>query len=571
MTAQNPVTSKTDAAVNAPQADKGGAHAAADSGAKIPYPSLLEHLPVCVFRKDADGRFTFVNERFCQLKGLPAEQILGRTADELPGRNIWSLQGAEDHDLIKRTGRSIEREEKYMHSDGAIQYFQVVKSPVFDDQDKCIGSQGLLLEITQRKLAEQELASERELLRSLMNHSPDHVYFKDRNSRFIRASSHLCERFDVTEQEIIGKTDFDFFEEDHARPAFEDEQDIIRSGRPMIGKVEREILKGTEGEFWVLTTKMPLRNEANEIIGTFGISKDITAIKQAEAKLEEAHKQLVAASRMAGMAEVATSVLHNVGNVLNSVTTSCSLVSEKARGSKVAGVAKLAVLLGEHAQDLPGFFADDPKGRQLPEYVKTLAVHLSREQAEIMAELASLRGNIEHIKEIVAMQQSYARVSGVIERLPAIELLEDALRLNAGAIERHQVQVVREYVETPLLAVDKHKVLQILVNLIRNAKYALDDGQRRDKVMTLRVAPVGTDRLKISVTDNGIGVAPENLTRIFAHGFTTRKDGHGFGLHSGALAAREIGGSLTVQSAGLGMGSTFTLELPCQPAKRDGV
>jgi signal transduction histidine kinase len=124
------------------------------------------------------------------------------------------------------------------------------------------------------------------------------------------------------------------------------------------------------------------------------------------------------------------------------------------------------------------------------------------------------------------------------------------------------VEVVREFENVPPMNVDKHKLLQILVNLVRNAKYACQESERVDKQMTVRVAN-GDGRIKISVIDNGVGIPPENLTRIFNHGFTTRKDGHGFGLHSGALAAKEIGGSLNVHSDGPGQGAAFTLELPC--------
>jgi signal transduction histidine kinase len=143
------------------------------------------------------------------------------------------------------------------------------------------------------------------------------------------------------------------------------------------------------------------------------------------------------------------------------------------------------------------------------------------------------------------------------------------LRLNAGAMERHQVQVIREYFDVPPILVDKHKVLQILVNLIRNAKYALDDRGHSDKRMVLQIGQNGNNMVKISVIDNGVGIAPENLTRIFEHGFTTRKEGHGFGLHNGALAARELGGALIAHSDGTGKGATFTLELPRRPREKD--
>jgi signal transduction histidine kinase len=154
----------------------------------------------------------------------------------------------------------------------------------------------------------------------------------------------------------------------------------------------------------------------------------------------------------------------------------------------------------------------------------------------------------------------------VTETVNLTDLVEDALRMNAGGMTRHEVKVVREYEEVRPITVDKHKVLQILVNLIRNAKYACDDSGRKDKQLTLRVSN-GGDQARIAVIDNGVGIPAENLTRIFNHGFTTRKDGHGFGLHSGALAAKEMGGSLSVHSDGTGRGAVFTLEVPLDPTQ----
>jgi signal transduction histidine kinase len=160
------------------------------------------------------------------------------------------------------------------------------------------------------------------------------------------------------------------------------------------------------------------------------------------------------------------------------------------------------------------------------------------------------------------MQQSYARVSGVVEILPPAQLVEDALRMNEASLARQGIQVLREFGEVPNLSIDKHKALQILVNLIRNARHALVNSSAPEKRLTLRLEPAGETRVRIVVRDNGVGIAPENHTKIFQHGFTTKKDGHGFGLHSGALAAKEMGGSLLVSSAGLGHGAEFTLELP---------
>jgi PAS domain S-box-containing protein len=296
-----------------------------------------------------------------------------------------------------------------------------------------------------------------------------------------------------------------------------------------------------------------------------GILRDITARKRAEADLETLHKRLRDNARQAGMAEMATSVLHNVGNVLNSLNVSFAVVSDRIRQSKLSNLAKAAVLLEEHKDNLATFLSRDPKGRQLPGYLIHVTEHLTREQTEVLHELKSLIGNVQHIKEIVAMQQSYSKTMGAVETLSAADLVEDALRMNASSLSRHEVQIIREYSETPPVVVDKHKAIQILVNLVRNAKHALDDGGSVDKQLIVRLAKNGDDFVHVSIVDNGVGISPENLTRLFEYGFTTRKNGHGFGLHGSVRAAQELGGTLTVQSEGLGRGATFILSLPTNP------
>ena len=302
-----------------------------------------------------------------------------------------------------------------------------------------------------------------------------------------------------------------------------------------------------------------LRTQVNA--RTRELRAEIEERKRMEAQVEKTHKELVLVSRQAGMAEVATNVLHNVGNVLNSVNVSATMVKDHAKNSKIPSLGKVVALLNEHAADLGGFLTTDPKGSRLPGYLGQLAEQLASEQQAAITDLERLCQNVEHINGIIAMQQSYARISGVTETIKVTDLVEDALRMNAGELARHGVQLVREYADGPPVTVDKHKVLQILVNLIRNAQHACTDSGRTDKQLRIQVAP--DDRgVRIAVIDNGIGIPPENLTRIFNHGFTTRKDGHGFGLHSGALAAKVLGGALTVHSGGLGQGATFTLELP---------
>ncbi len=292
----------------------------------------------------------------------------------------------------------------------------------------------------------------------------------------------------------------------------------------------------------------------------------ITRRMNADAEaLDRAQHELVDTARRAGMAEIATGVLHNVGNVLNSVNVSASLVAESVRKSKVGNVERVAKLLGDHEAHLAEFLTTDPKGKQVPAFLRTLSTHLQEEQAHALKELDSLAQSLEHVKVIIAMQQNHAKVTGIHESMAVVDVVEDALRLNTISFTRHEIRVHREFAAKPTATLERHKVMQILVNLLTNAKHALDKPEVKDKTLTVRIALNGPASVRISVADTGSGITPESMARLFQHGFTTKPQGHGFGLHHGALAAKEMGGSLTAHSDGAGKGATFTLEFPLHP------
>ncbi len=289
---------------------------------------------------------------------------------------------------------------------------------------------------------------------------------------------------------------------------------------------------------------------------------ELKARIRAVLRMSQVQTELNAKSRQAGMAEIATTVLHNVGNVLNSVNVSAELVSSQMRTSKAQGLGKVAKMMNEHVHDLSDFLTKDHKGKMLPDYLLKLAKVVAQEQQGIIEELGQLTKGIDHIKTIVAAQQSYAVAVSIVETVPVAELIDDALRMSAGLLARQEVTVVKDIADLPLLPLDRHRMLLILVNLINNAKQALDGVIDRSRCVTFSASLADGAVLRITVADNGNGIAPEHLARIFSHGFTTRKDGHGFGLHSCALAAQEMGGSLTVHSEGGGQGATFILDIP---------
>ncbi|WPX18901.1 DAHL domain-containing protein [Pseudomonas sp. 10S4] len=309
-------------------------------------------------------------------------------------------------------------------------------------------------------------------------------------------------------------------------------------------------------------------NRVNKALQTANEELEIR-VEERTQELKDTQSELLDTARQAGMAEIATNVLHNVGNVLNSVNISADLVTRKLRSSKALGLGKAMQLINEHPTDLGSFLTEDAKGKLLPGYLNQLVDAIALEQQGMTDELAQLTKSVDHIKDIVATQQSYAGANSLMEPLHISELLEDALRMNSGALTRHHVTVVKEYSEVPRVMGDKHRLLLILINLISNAKYAMSDLSNRPRQMTLGVKIVDDATLQVSVKDDGEGIPEENMTRIFAHGFTTRKEGHGFGLHSCALAAIEMNGHLTAHSDGPGKGAQFTLQIPLKTVAGD--
>jgi signal transduction histidine kinase len=287
--------------------------------------------------------------------------------------------------------------------------------------------------------------------------------------------------------------------------------------------------------------------------------------RRAAKRVEAMQQELLSVSRMAGMAEIATGVLHNVGNVLNSLNTSVTVVSSVLKGSKVNALSRGVGLYRDYPGGLGAFLATD-KGKLLPQYFDKVSAELAAENADALGELESITRNVQHIATIVSTQQAYTKIAAVHEPTDVSTLCDDALHMVEGSFQRHGVTLVKEYRPSPFVTTDRHKVLQILVNLVSNARHALNESQRTDKRLEVFLGVEGDD-LVVRIADNGVGIPAANLDRIFQHGFTTKKQGHGFGLHSAANAAGELGGRLSAASDGPDRGATFTLVLPLQPQK----
>ena len=513
---------------------------------------------------DPKGTILWVNPAFTQLTGYSAEEVIGQNPRVLKSGQHPKAYYKELWQTIS-TGHVWKGEIVNRRKDGQLYDEEMTITPVRDRAGAVSHFVAIKQDISQRKRAEEELCKKEQLLSESQRLGHIGSWFYDIagpmswSEEFYRLFGVSPDTCTPSLESLLGLIHPD------DRSSMQAWIAACAAGEKPGGLEFRINLPDGTSRF-ILGDGQAVHDAGNRLMHMAGTAQDITERKRAQAELENLHKQLVDASRQAGMAEVATNVLHNVGNVLNSVNISTGLIVESVRKSRASSLARVVVLLREHAHDLGEFITNDSRGKHVPAHLAQLSEHLLAEQAANVRELDSLRRNVEHIKQIVAMQQNYASFGGVKEMINVADLVEDSLRLIAGALSRHDVEVIREFAPVPPMNVEKHKVLQIMVNLLRNAKHACQESERADKRLTVRVAN-GEGRIRISVIDNGVGIPPENLTRIFNHGFTTRKAGHGFGLHSGALAAKEMGGSLTVHSDGAGQGAAFTLELPLPDAE----
>ncbi len=278
-------------------------------------------------------------------------------------------------------------------------------------------------------------------------------------------------------------------------------------------------------------------------------------------QLELTYKKLMETAHRAGMAEVASNVLHNVGNILNSINVSAELAYEKVSRSEIENLQKIVELINSHSHDLANFLTSDPKGRHIPAYLTEAVSHTAKMKAEMLKNLSSLIKNVNNIKQVINSQRLYTNDSNTKDVVELPDLIENAIEINNAGLQYWKIEVIREYGDCGKIVTDKQRVLQILVSLIDNAQQAMAESTNSPKLLKIRTSKID-DKVRIEITDNGTGIMPEDLNKIFSCGFTTKPTGHGFGLHSCKMAATDMRGTISVSSDGRNKGATFTLELP---------
>ena len=491
---------------------------------EVLYHSLVESLPQNIFRKDRAGRFTFGNARFCTELRRPLEEIIGKTDFDFFPRELAEKYQRDDHRAME-TGAPFETVEEHHTPDRGKTYVQVVKTPLYDALGNVIGVQGMFWDVTERKKMEEALAYERDLLRALLDNIPDNIYFKDAQSRFTKVGQALCRKFGLHDpEEAVGKTDFDFFTAEHARAAYEDEQFILLTGQPIIGRTEKETWH--DGRVtWGLTTKMPLRDRDGKIIGTFGVTKDITEIKETERELAKARDAAVESARL--KSEFLANMSHEIRTPMNGIIGMTGLLMDSDLSDEQRDFAQT---IRSSADALLTIIND------ILDFSKIEAGKLSIETINF-----DLRDIIESTVELLAER---AEAKG-------IELASWVL----DDVPRH-------------LRGDPGRLRQVLTNLLGNAIKFTERGEvlvrvTKDQENDERVV------IRCSVTDTGIGVPVEAQKKLFqaftqADGSLTRRyGGTGLGLAISKQLVELMGGQIGMESTP-GQGSTFWFTVPME-------
>ncbi|MHC4323335.1 MAG: PAS domain S-box protein, partial [Planctomycetota bacterium] len=546
------------------------------SGAKLKLEAEISNRPLD--QRQLQQRLKHLNclyglSKIVNRQGIPLEQIfqetvsLIRDAYKYPNAmcvriNFDGIQYKTDNfkksELSRKT--QIKAHEEIV---GAIEVYHLggksknEEEPFLKEEDDLLNAVAEWLgSIAERKKAEEKL----QLFRNLIERSNDCIFaVEPKWGRFLDVNNRACDSLGYTRKELLNMMTIKDIEVSIPDDSYwqkqveklKDKKDIVKQGR----------YKRKDGStFFVETSLKLVTQEKQDYI--IAIARDITERKRAEVKLKTAQEKLLETAREVGMAEVATGVLHNVGNVLNSVSVTAESIQKRVRGSKISYLSDVVGLFEEHAGELGKFMTNEDRGKKIPAFLANLSKELIEEQERCLEALEALTKHVQHVGDIIQLQQSHSKTKGLIEPTSIAELVEDTLQINAEAITRNSVEVKREIANLPTLLLDRHKVLQILTNLISNAIYALSISDRDDKTLKICVKEPKSGHLRVDVCDNGIGIPKENLTRIFEHGFTTKKKGHGFGLHSTALSANELDGSIIANSDGPGKGAVFTVELP---------
>jgi PAS domain S-box-containing protein len=397
-----------------------------------------------------------------------------------------------------------------------------------------------------------------ETLQRLLEQAPGFIVFVDQemNILYLNRAAH---GFDL--EKVIGTNYRALLTPDQTQKAWAAFQRALESGEEQ--HLETFIDTPTGGRRWMASRISLIRDADGQVLGFMNVTSEVTEQKQAELALEKTRKDLLEASHRAGMAEVATGVLHNVGNVLNSLSVAAHIAEEQLHKSRVRLLGDAVAKLEREPQELARFLTEDAVGVKFPRLLRQIADELAAEHARLLSELTRVTQQAELMQSTIAAQQAFAKPRLVLQEVELGSLIERAISIFRIEIESRSIEL-QVTVEPALVTVDTQSTLQILANLVRNALEAMDsaNGPRAQPSRLFVRAGVRDGQVAIDVEDTGCGIDPDVHARVFQHGFTTKPSGHGFGLHASAIAAQAMGGTLTAHSDGPGQGARFRLDLP---------
>ena len=408
------------------------------------------------------------------------------------------------------------------------------------------------------ELARGELATSKYYVENILRSMADSLLVINVDMTIGAVNPSLLNLLGYQEDELIGESPGLIFGEEFSQGAII--ENLLLQGS--VSGVESSFVTHEGQKITISVSGSIMQDLQGQFQGLVCVAQDITERKRMEEEKLQLHEQLMETSRQLGMAEVATGVLHNVGNVLNSLNVSIGVITDLLRNSMVGDVGRISQLLDKHREDLGAYLSQNPKGKQVLGYLGKLSGQLKEEQRMALLELERLRENAGHAQQCVAAQQDLAKPSGMTEPVCVPEVVAEALAVNQEMLEETKIAVVQEFQEVPQLIVDKHQLLQILVDVIRNACQAMESVAQRQLVVRVKLIIGPPDSMCLEVADTGSGIPPDDLTKIFGQGYSTKYGGRGLSLHHGALMAKNMGGALRAESEGMGQGATFFLDLP---------
>ncbi len=419
-------------------------------------------------------------------------------------------------------------------------------------------SQGPVDQEAELASARDELATSKVYVNNVLRSMADSLLVIDANLTIGSVNPSLLNLLGYQEDELLGQSPGLIFGEEFSQGSII--ENLLMQGS--VSGIESSFLTSDGQLIPISVSGSMMRDEDGQFQGLVCVAQDITERKRMEEEKLQLHEQLLETSRQLGMAEVASDVLHNIGNVLNSINVSIGVVADLTKKSMVGDVARISQLLNKHQDDLGAFFSTSPKGKQIPAYLEKLSGQLVEEQRTAIAELERLRENAHHAQQCVSSQQDLAKVKGITEPVSVIELMEEAVAANQEFLETSQINVIREFHEIPLLIVDKRQVVEVMADVIRNACQAMASVSTKQLVVCAKLIPGPPDSVCLEIQDSGVGIAPNDLVKIFGQGNTTEEGVRSMSLHNGANMAKNLGGALRAHSEGIGQGATFSLELP---------